>query len=119
MEPAVLIQVDENPNCETCEGQVFQPRTEPQVVARVRLERGGADCWYEITGLEAEGRPCPAMATLVDDSGEGICYLVFGGAWGLRLRSPSSSDSWDMQDASQFGRPFLLLGGNGEDLKFQ
>ena len=36
---------------------------------------------------DREGRRAlPATACLVEDSGEGACYLVVGGEWGLRLR---------------------------------
>ena len=43
--------------------------------------------WCEITGVAELGTPCPPMACLIDDSGDGACYLVFGAAWGLRLKT--------------------------------
>ena len=63
------------------------PRTEPAAVAQVLRERGGREVWCDITGLDAAGRPCAAMACLIDDSGEGGCQLVAGGEWGLRLKA--------------------------------
>ena len=69
-----------------------------------------------MTGVENRGQPGPAMACLIEDSGEGMCYLVFGGAWGLRLREAGTE--WDVADTRQWGEPFLLLGGDGADLKF-
>ncbi len=106
---AVFIQIEENPNCAAWDGQVFQPRTAPRPVSHVRSERDGNAVWCTITGLDEDERLCPAMACLVDDSGDGACYLVFGGAWGLRLRDDSNA-AW--------GEPYMLLPGNGADLRF-
>ena len=107
---AVLIQIDENPNCAAWDGQVFQPRTTPKEVSQVRVERKGTTSWCEITGLDEGGERCPAMACLVDDSGDGACFLVFGGSWGLRLNDESRGETW--------GVPYMLLPANGSDLQF-
>jgi hypothetical protein len=45
---------------------------------------------------------------LIDDSGDGACYLVVGGAWGLRFRS----------GGTQWGEPCLLLAADDADLQF-
>jgi hypothetical protein len=100
-------------------GLVFQPRTVPVPVVQVLRERHGTETWCGITGLDAGGQPCPAMACLIDDSGEGGCQLVFGGEWGLRLKDESSGRAWDLEDAEQWGEPFLMLAGDGADLRFQ
>jgi hypothetical protein len=96
---------------------VFQPRTEPAPVVRVLRERQGREVWCDLTGLDAGGRPCPAMACLIDDSGEGGCQLVFGGEWGLRLKQASHGGAWDLDDSEQWGEPFLMLAGDGADLQ--
>jgi hypothetical protein len=117
--PAVFIQIEENPNCEPVPGLVFQPRTAPVPVAQVLRERNGRETWCDITGLDAGGQPCRAMACLIDDSGEGGCQLVFGGEWGLRLKPESNGRAWDLDDAEQWGEPFLMLAGDGADLQFE
>jgi hypothetical protein len=50
------------------------------------------------------------MACIVDDSGDGSCYLVFGGDWVLRLE--------DAETGARWGVPFMLLPGDGSDLHF-
>jgi hypothetical protein len=109
MEPPVFIQIDENPNCAAMDGQVFQPKAPPRQVKRVRVSRNGVAEWRRIAGVEEGGALSPALAWLIDDSGDGNCYLVSGGAWGLKL-SAASDD---------YGEPYLLLGGDGNDLEFQ
>ena len=59
MEPIVLIQVDENPNCESMDGLVFQPRTTPRAVSQVRTSKGGRDVWCEISGMDEGGGRVP------------------------------------------------------------
>ena len=112
------IQIEKNPNCEVVEGLVFQPRTEFRPVSHVRLEHLGVEAWYEVTGMERGGRPCPASAAMIDDSGDGSGYLVVGGAWGLRFRAAGAAAAWNVDDASQWGAPMMLVPADGGDLRF-
>ncbi|HWC95237.1 MAG TPA: hypothetical protein VG456_00770 [Candidatus Sulfopaludibacter sp.] len=100
---SIFIQIDENPNCAAMDGQIFQPRSEPRIVRQVQMER-----WCEVTGLDENWKECEAKAYLIDDSGDGACYLVVGGAWGLHFKDGDR----------EWGEPYLLLGADGEDLKF-
>jgi hypothetical protein len=113
----VLVQIPENPNCQAVDGQIFQCRTAGRTVTHVRSGRGGEE-WCSITGLDETGNPCPATACIIEDSGEGLCYLVTGGEWGLRMKPASDRGPWSTADDGQWGEPFLLLGGDGADLQF-
>jgi hypothetical protein len=114
----VFVQIPENANCQAVDGQVFQCRTPPRTVTHVRMEHDGSNDWWIITGIDATGNSCPATACIIEDSGEGACYLVTGGAWGLRLKHADSTIPWSLADREQWGEPFLLLGGDGADLRF-
>jgi hypothetical protein len=100
----LLIQIPENPNCTAVDGMVFQ-WSAARVVTHVRQDRG----WCEITGWDDGAVPCEATACIVEDSGDGACYLVVCGEWGLRLRSA---------DGTEWGESYLLLGGDRDDLRF-
>ena len=108
MELPIFIQVEQNPNCDPIDGLVFQPKTAPRAVKRVRVLHDGAVCWCDVVAVDESGGITPALASLVDDSGDGHCYLISGGAWGLRLST----------DERQFGEPYLLLGSDGADVEF-
>ncbi len=69
-------------------------------------------------GVTKDGAYKPALARKVEDSGEGICYLVYGGFWGLRLKEPSSNKPWSLDETSQWSEPFLLLSADGMDIRF-
>ena len=114
----VFLEIPENPNCDPMDGQVFQCRTPPRVVTHVLDESNGRMVWCLITGVNREGVPCPATACIVEDSGEGACYLVVGGDWGLRLQAAERGAPWDLTNLTQWGAPYLLLGGEAENLRF-
>ena len=115
----ISLSVEENPNCESLEPRVFQERTAPRTVAEVLRTRGEKECWCPVVAVEAGGQTGPALARKVDDSGDGTCYLVYGGRWGIRLKEPTCRDPWNISEPHQWGEPFLLLSADGADLKFQ
>lgn len=115
---AMFIRFEENPNCGFTDDRVFTARSEPRNVAAVLRRRDGADVWCAVIGVDAKGFAQPALACKVEDSGEGICYLVFGGLWGLRLRPPTCTDPWSTDDTHQWGEALLLLPADGADLRF-
>jgi hypothetical protein len=115
---SVFLQIDANPNCDALDGMIFQPKTEPRAVRQLRCERGGTESWWDVTGVEEGPQWNPAMACMVDDSGDGACYLVYGGGWGMRLREPSSEGVWDLEARAQWGAQYFLLAGDGSDLRF-
>src|SRR5438093_13653932 len=134
----MFLRFEENPNTGFVDDRVFQERSEPRVVTHVLRRRGGRDLWCPITGLNEKGTPVPALARKVEDSGEGMCCLVYGGLWGLRLAEISEGRGamgegksplppllspldiqWSLEDPHQWGEPFLLLSANGADLRFE
>ena len=96
---------------------MFQCQSATRIVTHVRREWQSVSDWRPITGLEEGWEPRPATACLVEDSGEGMCYLIVGGDWGLRLRRQEGAGPWAPGE-DQWGEPFLLLAGDGEDVRF-
>ena len=110
----VIVEVPPNPNCEPADLRVFHDVEAARPVHRVCLERtSGRPAWYDVTGWTADSRPCQALARRVDDSGEGLALLVTGGDAGLRLRPSGAQGVWRLDDAQQWGLPFLLLADDG------
>ena len=111
----ILIEIPPNPNCTSVDARVFHDLTPPQPVSRVRLERPDEPVrWYDITGWTAAGTPCSAMIQKVDDSGEGVAFLIYGGAAGLRLRPAGHEAGWRLNDPAQWGESFLLVNDAGD-----
>jgi hypothetical protein len=114
----VLLQIPENPNCDAMDAQVFQCRSASRPVGELLCERAGALEWCPVSGIDEGGVVCPATACLVEDSGDGACFLVVGGEWGLRLRPANSPAAWNLADPAQWGVPYFLIAGDGSSVRF-
>ena len=105
----VIIEIGPNSNCEAVEMRVFHDLEPPRPVSRVRLEKTpGTPQWFDVTGWTAAGTTQPAFAVKVDDSGEGVALLIYGGDAGLRLRPAGNPESWSLNHPQQWGLPFIL-----------
>lgn len=105
----IIIDIPPNPNCEAVEMRVFHDLGPSRAVNRVRLEQApGAPQWYDVVGWTAAGAAQPARAVKVDDSGDGVVWLVYGGDAGLRLRPAGSTEGWRLDHPQQWGLPFIL-----------
>lgn len=90
--------------------RMFDLLSEPREVEKVfATDPMGRDLWCRVTGWSSQG-PCPAMAALSEDSGEGVVLLVYGGDEGLRLRAVDAEGEWDLGDPGQWGEACLMLG---------
>lgn len=105
----ITIEIPDNLNCEAVDLRVFHDVDTAQVVRQIRLARDGEPPqWHDVTGWTAAG-PSPARLQKVDDSGEGTAFLLYGGDAGVRLRPAHRAAPWRLDDAAQWGCPFLLL----------
>jgi hypothetical protein len=114
----LFVRFEENPNCGFAEDRVWKELDAPRVVTHVLRAREGKDVWCPITGLNEKGEFISAQGRKVEDSGEGVCWLVYGGLWGLRLRWPDKESPWSLNDPTQWAEPFMLLPANGADVRF-
>ncbi len=114
----MFVRFEENPNCGFVDDRVWTERSAPLPVSHVLRLREGREVWCPLVGLDEKAGTQPALARKVEDSGEGMCYLVTGGLWGLRLKDPICEDPWSLDDSHQWGEGFLLLPADGGDLKF-
>ena len=105
----IEIDVESGNNCEFSLTRLFS--STGNAVQIFRLETFGIDgqlSLHDVTGWSTEG-PCPAFSVMVEDSGEGVALLVYGGNDGIRLRSSESTESWKLDSQTQWGEPCLLL----------
>ena len=108
----VVIDIPPNHNCEPVELRVFNDVEPPRPATQVRLEREpGQAAWYDVVGWTATAAPCPALVQKVEDSGEGVACLVYGGDAGLRLRPEDAKMPWGVEVSEQWGEPFIIAAG--------
>ena len=109
----MVIDVEDNPNCDGCGVMRFAAQSLPRRMTHLWLEEDGKQLHYAVTGWGPDG-PAPARARRVMDSGDGTCWLVEGGDWGLRLARLSGDDpnqtvEWQLDHPQQTGQPFLTV----------
>ena len=106
----IEVEVTAGENSPLALHRMFDLLEDPRPVSRVMAPNPlGEDVWCEVTGWDADG-PCPALAALSEDSGEGVVLLVYGGNEGVRLRPEGAAGQWDLGDATQWGEACLMLG---------
>lgn len=114
----MYLMIEENPNCAPDE-RMFAHHGEPVRVAAVHADPSGTGSrWYAISAVDSNGSFHPAEAIRIDDSSDGTAWLIFGAAWGLRLRPAESVEPWSLNDAEQAGVPFLVVDGSGATIRF-
>jgi hypothetical protein len=105
----VEVDVTDGGNSPMAVNRMFAVRSKPQRVSRVlAADPQGHDTWCDVTGWSAQG-PCPALAAVAEDSGEGLVMLVYGGDEGIRLKPADCAEAWDLASARQWGEACLLL----------
>ena len=104
------VDVSESANCSLSMVRVFDAMQEPVQVSKIMAsDPGGNDLMCDVTGWSSEAGPCPAYAALVEDSGEGVAMLIYGGDEGIRLKPAGSPEGWDLNSPAQWGEACLLL----------
>ncbi|HET6464890.1 MAG TPA: hypothetical protein VLY20_04295 [Nitrospiria bacterium] len=108
----MYFEVDENPNCPNSVSMRFKEVGPVKRVKQLRVsdrKSEGELCW--VTGWSDDSNQplCPAYAQPVEESGQGLAYLIYGGNWGLRLKPVDLNEDWDLSSPNQWGEAFLLI----------
>ncbi len=103
------VEVNDGGNSPLALDRVFDLLESPGPISRVvTADPAGNDAWCQVTGWDEDG-PCPAMAALAEDSGDGVILLVYGGSEGIRLKAGDDASAWSLDDPAQWGEPCLML----------
>jgi len=116
----VFIEVESNENCETGFFGRFKEIRPARPVVQVKLyDRNPSGEWYWVTGWSDDDKSplCQAQAQLVEDSGAGLTYLVYGGLYGLRFKPISTDEAWGLDCPHQWGEAYLSLSSE-RDLRY-
>ena len=118
--PGLSIEIEDNPNCSESGSWRFKPLGEARAVVQVKsYDRTDDGEWCRVTGWTDDPRRphCPARVQPVEESGLGRAYLLYGGAWGVRLKPVDRNEDWSLDSPNQWGAPYLLL-ADLADFKF-
>jgi len=114
-----ISEISNNPNCGPSDEFVFFELEKPRLIRGIRVNERGGDTDCEVVGVDGPSDFCPAFAVKITDSGAGFAYLIFGGAWGIRLRPKAyGHEPWDLLNRHQWGEPFKIY-GKEEDILYR
>jgi len=116
----VIVEVESNDNCDMSVFARFKEVGPARPVAQVKLyDRNSSGEWYWITGWsdDTQTPTCQAYVQVVEDSGAGLTYLVYGGLYGLRLKAVTSEEAWNLDSPHQWGETYLSLSSD-RDLRY-
>ena len=116
----MIIEVEANDNCETELFVRFKEVSPARPVLQVRLyDRDSAGAWYWVVGWSDDSAApvCPAYAQVVEDSGSGLAYVVYGGRSGLRFKPIDRDEPGDLASRHQWGEAYVLLASD-RDLRY-
>jgi len=113
----VVLEIAPNENCDPVDLRVFHNLQAPRAITQMCMTRDGQEVWCDITGWTQNNTPCPAYAQEVDDSGEGVAILVYGGDAGLRFRDVSHREDWGIDQDNQWGESFIIT-TDSKDLEY-
>jgi len=110
----MYFEVDENPNYPDSVSMRFKELGPARAITQLRVsdrKDEGELCW--VTGWCDDGNQpvCPAYAQPVEESGQGLAYLIYGGNWGIRFKPVALNEDWDLSSPNQWGEAFLLIAG--------
>lgn len=108
----MYFEVDDNPNWSGSVSMRFKELGPARAVKQLRVsDRKSGDELCCVTGWCDDGNQplCAAYAQPVEESGQGLAYLVYGGNWGIRLKPVLLDEDWDLYSPNQWGEAFLLI----------
>lgn len=103
------IEIEDNPNCPGSDQMVYQEIGPDRPVRAILVTLHGRDVACDVTAVRKTGAFAPAFACKINDSSDGVAYLIHGGEWGIRIRPPQfSAEAWDLGNKNQWGEPYKI-----------
>ena len=105
----MFLEVEANGNVDLSVSMMYRDITPPREVYCLKYSIQGEEQPVQVVGWDAETHaPCRAFATQVEESGDGMALLVFGGSGGIRLKPLEDETDWKLDDANQSGETHLV-----------
>ncbi|MGP0566242.1 MULTISPECIES: hypothetical protein [unclassified Nitrospina] len=105
----MFLEVEPCGNVDQPFSMMYREMESPREVYAIKYTVQGSDQPVQVTGWDAEtNAPCPAYACRVEESGDGVALLIYGGTGGLRLKGLDDESAWDLHSAHQWGETHLV-----------
>ena len=106
----MFLEVEPNPNVDQSVGLVYKDVSSPREVYCIKYFVHEEEKPVLVTGWDGEkGMACPAYACRVEESGDGMATLIFGGSGGIRMKELEDEEEWDCRKPGQWGETHLSI----------
>ena len=105
----MFIEVEPNNNTDRSFNMVFRDIGQPRELYCIKYQVNDDQQPVQVTGWDADaGPPCPAYACKVEESGDGVAMLIYGGSGGVRMKPLEDESQWDTESTNQWGDTHLV-----------
>lgn len=105
----MFIEVEPNSNTAISFNMVYRDVSKAREVFCIKYQVGTDNQPVQVTGWDADtNTPCPALACQIEESGDGIALLIYGGSGGIRMKPLEDESPWDAASSNQWGESHLV-----------
>ncbi|MBI4388752.1 MAG: hypothetical protein HY580_01115 [Nitrospinae bacterium] len=105
----MFLEVEPNPNVEKSFSMAYRETSPPRAVFCIKYGAGEEELPVQVTGWDNRTQsPCPAYARRIEESGDGIALLIYGGSGGIRMKPLEDESPWDPASPGQWGETHLV-----------
>ena len=105
----MFVEVDSNSNTDQSFNMIFRDISPARELYCIKYPVNGEEQPVQVTGWDAESNtPCPAYACKVEESGDGVALLIYGGSCGVRMKLLEDEIKWDPESSKQWGDTHLV-----------
>jgi|TARA_B110000438_G_C15243959_1_gene406830 hypothetical protein len=111
----MFLEVEPSSNCQESVGKMYNVISQSRKISSLQYEKDGKDVLVSITGWDGENEtPCPAYACQIEESGDGVALLIYGGKGGVRMKTADDNSEWDANNANQWSESHLVYPRNSK-----
>ena len=109
----MYLEVEPCSNCQESVSKIYHVISKSRPIGSIQYERGGKEIPVSITGWDAKTEtPCLAYACQIEESGDGVALLIFGGNGGIRMKPIDDNAEWDVNNSNQWSESHLVFPRN-------
>lgn len=105
----MFVEVESGPNIDKDFNMIYKDVSPAREVYCVKYSKEGEEKPVQVTGWDAAtDSPCPAYACRVEESGDGMALLIYGGSGGIRMKQLEDESQWNSHNPQQWGQTHLV-----------
>ena len=105
----MFVEVEPCSNVDKQFSMRYNTVSRPKQVYCIKYDRGKGEVPVQVIGWDARcNQPCPAYVCDIEESGDGMALLIFGGSGGLRFKELEDESEWNPQNRSQWSETHLV-----------